>query len=181
MKPALNQFAYLWYEIKLMNPTSLHWLNCWFRPTFWVIASYRFNRAGYLFWGRAWIILRILIAPLLFLIQPWVGQCDISYHTEIGRGLKILHPRLGIVISQHAIIGKNMTLVGGNCIGVKLVNRPEPIVIGDNVILGANAVIIGSINIGNNVQIGAGSVVVKNIPSNNIIGGVPAKLLGKTK
>lgn len=49
--------------------------------------------------------------------------------------------------------------------------------LGDNVSLGANVVIIGSVKIGNNVIIGAGSVVVKGIPDNSVAAGNPAKVI----
>lgn len=52
--------------------------------------------------------------------------------------------------------------------------RPK---IGNNVLVGANVTIIGDITIGDNVIIGAGSVVVKNVPSNCVIVGNPAKIL----
>ena len=52
--------------------------------------------------------------------------------------------------------------------------------IGDNVSLGANVNILGDITIGDNVVIGAGSVVVKDVPSNCVVAGNPAKIIHKT-
>lgn len=51
--------------------------------------------------------------------------------------------------------------------------------LGDNVYLGANAVIIGGVKIGNNSDIGAGAVVVNDVPDNNIAVGVPARCFVK--
>lgn len=48
-------------------------------------------------------------------------------------------------------------------------------VIGNNVVIGAKATIIGDIHVGNNVVIGAGSVVVKDVPDNCVVAGVPAR------
>lgn len=72
-------------------------------------------------------------------------------------------------------IGKNFSCRQCTTIGNKQdgLNNKKPI-IGDNVTVGANAVIIGDIKIGNNVVIGAGSVVVKDIPDNTIVVGNPA-------
>ena len=53
-------------------------------------------------------------------------------------------------------------------------------VIGDNVTVGANVVIIGNVTIGNNVVIGAGSVVVKDVPSNVVVAGNPVRVIGGT-
>lgn len=52
-----------------------------------------------------------------------------------------------------------------------------PIKIGDNVFIGLNAIILPGVTIGSNVIIGAGSVVAKDIPSNSVVGGIPAKVI----
>lgn len=54
-----------------------------------------------------------------------------------------------------------------------------PVTIGNNVITGANVIILGGVHVGNNVIIGAGSVVTKDIPSNSVYAGNPAKLIKK--
>jgi len=53
----------------------------------------------------------------------------------------------------------------------------KPVIIGDNVITGADTIILGGIQIGDNVMIGAGSVVTKNIPSNSVYAGNPARCI----
>ena len=55
--------------------------------------------------------------------------------------------------------------------------RIEKIIIGDNVFLGANSVILPGVHIGDNVIVGAGSIVTKDIPSNQIVAGNPAKII----
>lgn len=52
-----------------------------------------------------------------------------------------------------------------------------PIVIGDNVFIGNNAIILPGVTIGNNCVIGAGAVVTKDIPSNSVVGGIPARVI----
>ena len=71
-------------------------------------------------------------------------------------------------------IGDNFTFINCTTIGKKGNKRP---IIGNNVTLGANVVIIGDVKIGNNVIIGAGSVIVKDIPDNSVVAGNPAKII----
>ena len=98
-------------------------------------------------------------------------NCVIPPSTEIGEGTEIPHS-VGIVLHQTSVIGKrckiyqNVTLGNGN--GPK---------IGDDVIVGANAVILGDITIGNGARIGAGAVVVKDVPERVTVVGVPAKII----
>ena len=182
IREALRQLEYLIFEIRTINTTPLHWLNCWFQPAFWLIVSYRLNRCGYLALGKGFLVLRVLGAPLLFLLRPWISFGEVNYKASIGRGFKVMHPSLGVVISQNAAIGENFHLVGGNNVGVRL-DKLYPlgsIRIGNDVTMGANAVIIGPIQIGNDVQIGAGSVVTKDVPDHVVVGGVPARILKST-
>lgn len=81
------------------------------------------------------------------------------------------------MISGYAIIGENLTLVGGNCIGARKPLNFSELILGNDVYVGANAVILGPVKIGNNVKIGAGAVVTKSIPDNVIVGGVPERVI----
>ena len=96
-----------------------------------------------------------------------VTGAEIDLSCQIGRGLLIPHPN-GIVIHPDAEIGVN-------CLIFQQVTITGGVRIGYHVDIGAGAKIIGPINIGNNVIIGANSVVTKDIPSNVIVAGVPAK------
>lgn len=73
------------------------------------------------------------------------------------------HGLHGVHITRTASIGRNAVIYQGVTIGANADGAPT---IGDNVMCGANAVIIGSIKIGNNVKIGAGAIVVDDIPDN---------------
>lgn len=173
---SVQQFQYLYDEVNKMN--NVHWwrwLGCWFTTPFWTVASYRIERAIFLLIGKGWSFIRIILSPLFFLLHPWFGYTEIHYRADIGRGLLILHPSLGIVINGNSIIGENLLLTGGNCIGGRKKLHPGDLVLGNNVSLGANAVILGPVHIGNNVNIGAGAVVITDAPDNAIMVGVPAK------
>lgn len=98
---------------------------------------------------------------------------QIPYNTDIGEGLMIFHYNC-IVINEGAKIGKNFTLRHGVTVGD--VNGKTP-TIGDNVICGAGAKIIGGIKVGNNVVIGANAVVNKDVPDNCVVAGIPAKII----
>ena len=128
-----------------------------------VLASYRIERALFLTRGPAWPLLKVLLSPMIFLLRPWIAAGEINYHADIGSGLRVLHPSLGVVISGKTQAGKNLVLVGGNCIGGRRALKNGDLVIGDNVTLGANAVILGPVRIGNKVQIGVGAVVITDV------------------
>ncbi len=99
------------------------------------------------------------------------------YPNCFDTGLKIGHYG-GIIVNENCKIGKNCSIRPFTVIGNKKnsVNNRCP-VIGDNVTIGANVVIIGDIRIGNGVVIGAGAVVTKSIPANSIVVGNPAKII----
>ena len=94
-------------------------------------------------------------------------------------GLLILHCAAGIVISSETTSGNNFVLTGGNFIGTRREQNKGHVYIGNNCFLGANAVILGPVNIGDNNRIGAGCVITQNTPNNCTWIGNPAKLLSQ--
>lgn len=96
--------------------------------------------------------------------------------TEIGKGSKFAYGGIGVVLHSRAIIGDRVIIGQNVTVGRQL--SPEGIpVIGNNVYISAGARILGGITIGDNVIIGANSVVIKNVSSNSIVAGIPAKLI----
>jgi serine O-acetyltransferase len=94
----------------------------------------------------------------------------------IGKGTVLAYGGIGIVIHARTVIGRNCMISQNITIGGKSGWYEVP-VIGDNVHISAGARILGPIQIGNNVIIGANAVVVKDVPNNCIVAGVPAKII----
>jgi putative colanic acid biosynthesis acetyltransferase WcaB len=119
-------------------------------------------------------IIRILSLPyfvLYKLMTEFFLSLELPLNTQIGPGLTIYHG-FGIVINGGTTIGKNCVLRQGVTIGNKLMSDGTESccpIIGNNVEVGANAIIIGDIIIGDNVKIGAGTVVTKSVNENSVV------------
>ncbi|MCZ8529758.1 serine O-acetyltransferase [Alteromonas sp. PRIM-21] len=114
------------------------------------------------------------LAPIALLLQHLnrvYNGCMIGVKAEFGPGFVIMHP-IGVVINSKVIGGKNITLESGVVIGDEKGKSP---ILNDDIFFGAGAKAFGGINIGNNVKVGANAVVVKDIPSNTTALGIPAK------
>ena len=85
------------------------------------------------------------------------------------------HGLNGIIVSHFATIGKNCTIFHQVSIAQDEFNTAP--IIGDNVLIGAGAKLLGDITIGNNVNIGANAVVVNDVPDNCTVVGIPAKII----
>ncbi|TDH39241.1 serine O-acetyltransferase [Pseudohoeflea suaedae] len=108
-----------------------------------------------------------------------VFQTDINPAAPIGKGLFLDHAT-GIVVGQTARIGDNCSILQGVTLGGtgKEGGDRHP-KIGDGVLIGAGAKVLGNISIGNCSRIAAGSVVLKAVPANKTVAGVPARVVGE--
>jgi putative colanic acid biosynthesis acetyltransferase WcaB len=124
----------------------------------------------------------LLGAPYLVfyrLVVEWILGTELRYKTKVGPGLRLYHGQ-ALVIHEGTILGANCTLRHATTIGNKMLADGHPSacpVLGDGVDVGANAVIIGAINVGDRAVIGAGSVVVKDIPPGAVVAGNPARII----
>ena len=101
----------------------------------------------------------------------------ISFKAKIGPGLYIGHQG-GIVTNEEMVIGKNCNLSHDVTIGVsRRGERAGVPVIGDNVYIGPGAKIFGKITVGNNAAIGANCVVTHDVPENEVVVGIPGKVI----
>lgn len=100
------------------------------------------------------------------------------YPNTVGPGLRIYHTGGFIHVGPKCNIGKHCTLLPGVVFGNKYEKESDSrIVVGDNCYFGLGVKVFGPVNIGDNVQVGANAVVTHDIPDNVIVGGVPAKIL----
>lgn len=106
---------------------------------------------------------------------------EIGINPKIGKNLRIPHAQ-GIIIGNEVVIGDNCTIYQQVTLGQKDYGidyyGTDPI-IGNNVIIFAGAKIFGKVKVGNNSKIGANAVVFKDIPSNSVAVGIPAKIIRK--
>ena len=102
---------------------------------------------------------------------------EIHPGATIGKNLFIDHG-MGVVIGETTVIGDNCTLYQGVTLGGtgKDQGKRHP-TLGNDVIVGAGAKVLGSFTIGDNCKIGAGSVVLENVPPNSTVVGVPGKIV----
>ena len=114
-----------------------------------------------------------LITLLIFLVY----NSKVPYQAKIGRGTKLGYGGMGVVIHSKAVIGdyctigQQVTIGGGNS---RYPGLPE---IGNNVMIYKGAIVYGGIRVGDNAIIGANAVVNKPVPDNAVVAGVPARIL----
>ena len=116
-------------------------------------------------------------------IPRWLSQMarsltgiEIHPGAQIGKSFFIDHG-MGVVIGETAIVGDNVLLYQGTTLGGtgKETGKRHP-TLGNNVVVGAGAKILGNIIIGDNSYIGANAVVIKNVPSNSTVVGIPGRI-----
>jgi len=141
-----------------------------FRALFWYRITHALFIRKHYFWAR-------------FFSERAKRKTGIEIHpgAQIGENLFIDHG-MGVVIGETTIIGDNVLLYHGVTLGGtgKEKGKRHP-TIGNNVMIGAGAKVLGNITIGDNVKIGANAVVLKDVEKNTTIIGIPGKSVIKSK
>ncbi len=160
---------------RILGKYKIRILHIWLSRVFIGVLAYRTERSLYLLLGKYYGYIRVPFIPDFNLLLMY-SNLEIHYKADIKGGLIVLHPSVGVVVSGQATIGKNLTLVGDNIIGAKAKCKKEDFIIGDNCNFGTNATLIGPLILGNNVLIGASACVTKSFVKDDIrLVGVPAK------
>lgn len=153
------------------DPAARGWLDVVLSyPGFHAITAHRMiaplHRAG------------IPILPrFLAHVARFITGIEIHPGARIGKSFFIDHG-MGVVIGETTEVGDGVTLYQGVTLGgTSLLHGKRHPTLGNNVVIGLNAAVLGAITIGDNSRVGAGSVVVKDVPPNATVVGVPARVV----
>jgi serine O-acetyltransferase len=120
----------------------------------------------------------LFLARLLSHISRFFTGIEIHPGAKIGQRFFIDHG-MGVVIGETAEIGDDVLMYQGVVLGgTTLEKKKRHPTIGNNVIIGTGATILGAITIGDNSKIGSGSVVIKSVPPNSTVVGIPGRVVG---
>ena len=141
-----------------------------FKYVFWL-------RITRYFWLKKGIFLPLFaISRTILKHYAYKFSFDISYRAQILPGFAIGHWGY-IIIQADSIIGSNCFVRPGVVLGRKSIFEGGRQIIGDNVEFGSGVKCIGDLTIGNNVAIGANAVVTRDIPDNCVAAGIPARII----
>jgi len=159
-----------------IQPTFLRFLCRLAHHRFLPVVLCRFSRAA--------LLNRVPFLPnLITYLNIVLFGIEVTPRCEIGPGVFFAHTSGSVIgavkIGANAIIYQGVT-IGARKMGLGFdpASRPE---VGDNVVLGAGCKILGGIVIGNNVIVGANSVVVRSVPPNRTVAGIPAREISSMK
>jgi acetyltransferase-like isoleucine patch superfamily enzyme len=162
-----------WY-IRLLAPLYQH--RAWSSKIYW---SVRIDTPPY---RRFWLGRRSVIESYCC-INNAVGDVTIGDYTRIGIHCTVIGP---VCIGHHVNLAQGITVTALNHNFADTNRRideqgisTKPVVIGDDVWIGANAVILPGVTIGRHVVVAAGAVVTKDVPDSCVVAGIPAKVVKK--
>jgi serine O-acetyltransferase len=131
-----------------------------------------FHRIAHFFYKKK----EYVIARLISHSSRWITGIEIHPGAAIGRKFFIDHG-MGVVIGETTEIGNNCLLYQGAVLGgTSLEKKKRHPTLGDNVVVGAGATLLGAIRVGDNARIGAGSVVLTDVPPGATVVGIPGRI-----
>jgi serine O-acetyltransferase len=145
------------------------------RQGLWVMVVYRFGNWRYGIRTRALRLPFSILYKLLKVFSEILTGIELPCEVKLGRRFRIDHFG-GIVISGDTVFGDDCVIRNGVTVGLRHTGHRGAPVIGNRVDIGAGAKVLGNISIGDDVAIGANAVVITDVPSNSIAVGVPARI-----
>ncbi|MDZ7961697.1 MAG: serine O-acetyltransferase [Aulosira sp. DedQUE10] len=169
LEPLLSDFCIIFER----DPAARNWLEVVFcYPGLHAICLHRLAH---------WLHRRqvIFIPRLISHLGRFLTGIEIHPGAEIGKGVFIDHG-MGVVIGETAIVGDYTLIYQGVTLGGtgKESGKRHPTV-GDNVVVGAGAKVLGNIQIGDRVRVGAGSVVLRDVPADSTVVGIPGRIISR--
>jgi serine O-acetyltransferase len=142
-------------------------------PGLHALMAYRLAHA---LWGRG----HRLTARLVSAAARTVTGVDIHPAATLGPGTFIDHAT-GVVIGETTVVGEDVTIYQGVTLGgTSLRPGKRHPTVGDRVVIGAGAKVLGSIAVGDDARIGANAVVVRDVPAGTVVVGVPGNVVART-
>jgi len=152
----------------------------WSRQGFWVMVIYRFGCWRYTIKSGLFRKPFSLLYKILYKFIQVITGIELPCEVTVGKNFRVDHFG-GIIISGFASFGDNCVIRDGVTVGLRRVDDPVAPQIGNSVDIGTGAKVLGGITIGDNVVIGANAVVLEDVPSNSIAVGVPARIKTRGK
>lgn len=149
------------------------------RQGLWVMIVYRFGRWRYTIQARAIRVPFSFLYKFFRVVVQVLTGIELPCETIVGRRFRIDHFG-GVIISGDAVFGDDCIVRNGVTVGLRKTGERGAPVFGNRVDIGTGAVIIGPIRVGDDVAIGANAVVLSDVPSNSIAVGVPARIKPKS-
>lgn len=134
----------------------------------------------YLLSRKLYLKKHIKLAKVVMKVNNLLHNSYIPYTAQIGQGSKFAYGGIGVIIHANSVIGDNC-MIGQNCTIGGRGKHGGPPKIGNNVFIGPGVRLLGDFNIGDNSIIGANAVVISEIPSNSVVVGIPGKVIKKIK
>ncbi len=165
-------------NVKRKDPACEYTLGIFlYYPGFQAVLAHRlFHWLWNLDLGPFQCLVKFIVRIFVYIVRI-ITAIEIHPGAQIGKNFFIDHG-FGVVIGETAIVGDNVTLYQGVTLGgVSIRKEKRHPTLGNNIVVGAGAKVLGNIMVGDYVQIGANSVVVRDVPSNSTVVGIPGRII----